>query len=151
MFGKTSNARPPKNIKNQASILRGPRSDINMPKFIPAKLEWTPNLISAFRPDHVGDTVVNIVGLNATTEVAAPSYSVNRLAPMKSLSSREQHERSHWAALNSPPFAAVPYAKMNYRMLQRCRKGYLFDCEKNRRILMDDPWLQDIWLWIEGM
>ena len=31
---------------------------------------------------------------------------------------------------------------------QRCEEGYLFDTESNFRILADDRWLQELWLWI---
>ena len=68
----------------------------------------------------------------------------------KILSSRERHEKSHYVLLKSFISANTAYAMLNALMLQRCRKRYLFDCEKNREILIDDPWLQDVWLWIEG-
>lgn len=144
VFGKNLNAPLPKNPKNQASVPRSSRSDVNIQKFMAPKLEWTPTLALASKS-------AESVGHNETTEIGAPGSSVNNPAPIRPFSSREQHERSHWAALDGPPFSTVPYAKLNNRMLQRCRKGYLFDCEKNRSILTDDPWLQDIWLWIEGM
>lgn len=31
----------------------------------------------------------------------------------------------------------------------RCQEGYLFDEARNRRIVADDPYLQDFWAWIE--
>lgn len=31
---------------------------------------------------------------------------------------------------------------------RRCVEGYLFDCEKNIKILQDDRWLQRLWTWI---
>lgn len=34
---------------------------------------------------------------------------------------------------------------------RRCEEGYLFDCKKNRLILSDDPWLQDVWDWVAGL
>jgi hypothetical protein len=68
----------------------------------------------------------------------------------KILSSRERHEKSHYELLKGFFSANTAYAMLNALMLQRCRKRYLFDCEKNKEILNDDPWLQDVWLWIEG-
>jgi hypothetical protein len=151
VFRKNANATPSKNTKSQASVLRSSRSDANMQKLITSNLEWIPSLTLASKSVYIGEAVSQSAGLNETTEIEAPSSSIHSLAPIRPLSSREQHERSHWAALDDPPFAAVPYAKLNSRMLQRCKKGYLFNCEKNRNILINNPWLQDIWLWIEGM
>lgn len=68
----------------------------------------------------------------------------------KTLSSRERHEYSQWLALEPWTLSDTPYAKMNNIMIQRCKKHYLFDCEKNREILADNRWLQEVWLWIEG-
>lgn len=31
---------------------------------------------------------------------------------------------------------------------RRCAEGYLFDCDKNTRIVEDDRWLKDMWSWI---
>jgi hypothetical protein len=68
----------------------------------------------------------------------------------KILSSRERHEKFHYVLLKGFISINTAYAMLNALMLQRCRKRYLFDCQKNREIFIDDPWLQDVWLWIEG-
>jgi WD repeat-containing protein mio len=73
------------------------------------------------------------------------------IAEKKILSSREHHEKSHYMLLKGFISANTAYAMMNALMLQRCRKRYLFNYELNREILVDDPWLQDVWLWIEGL
>ena len=33
---------------------------------------------------------------------------------------------------------------------RRAREGYQMDCLKNTEILSDDPWLQDLWHWLDG-
>jgi hypothetical protein len=73
------------------------------------------------------------------------------LIEKKILSSRERHEKSHYLLLKSFIPADTAYAMLNALMLQRCRDRYLFNCGKNREILANDPWLQDVWLWIEGL
>ncbi len=88
-------------------------------------------------------------------ELVAPDPPMDLKDPsfteMKILCSRERHEKSHYVLLKGFISAGTAYAVLNALMLQRCRKHYLFDCEKNREILADDPWLQDVWLWIEGL
>jgi WD repeat-containing protein mio len=88
-------------------------------------------------------------------EVLAPDPLTNlrdlSITEKKILSSRERHEKSHYVLLKGFISANTAYAILNSLMLQRCRKRYLFDCAVNRDILADDPWLQDVWLWIEGL
>jgi len=87
-------------------------------------------------------------------ELVAPDplkdLKILSITEKKILSSRERHEKSHYVLLKGFISANTAYAMLNALMLQRCRKRYLFDCEKNRGILVDDPWLQDVWLWMEG-
>lgn len=70
------------------------------------------------------------------------------LSEQKASSSRELHEKSLLMTLEA---STVLYSKLNRLILQRCKKGYLFDSKANRDILKDDQWLQDVWLWMEGM
>ncbi|KAL1836008.1 hypothetical protein VTJ49DRAFT_5700 [Mycothermus thermophilus] len=35
-------------------------------------------------------------------------------------------------------------------MLLRAQEGYRFDFVKNQKIVADDPWLRDVWVWVAG-
>lgn len=73
------------------------------------------------------------------------------LSPSKLLSSREKHEIMYWAALQDTPDAETVYNKLSKTFRSRAVQGYLFDCEKNQEIMAGDPWLEDVWVWIEGL
>lgn len=65
------------------------------------------------------------------------------------LSSREAHEALHdyqSADGKLDMQDAVDLFSIPYR---RATQGYLFDCQRNVEILAGDPWLQDLWTWIE--
>lgn len=99
--------------------------------------DWMINSLKWIAKDLVApDPLTDLKGLSITEK--------------KILSSRERHEKSHYVLLKGFISANAAYAMLNALMLQRCTKRYLFDCKKNREILIDDPWLQDVWLWIEG-
>ena len=61
------------------------------------------------------------------------------------LSSRERHDRAQSLRLNpSEPSLRDALRCMDLQR-QRCVSGYLFDCEKNMKIVQDDPWLVELW------
>ncbi|KAL8902756.1 MAG: hypothetical protein Q9207_004409 [Kuettlingeria erythrocarpa] len=65
------------------------------------------------------------------------------------LSSREKHER--WFEdryLHHMPSVEKALANLNLSR-RRCAQGYLFDCQKNMDVVAEDPWLQDMWAWID--
>ena len=151
MFRTPASAPPPKKAKNQASVPHGSHSDVKVRKYLISSLEWTLSETLASKSTKILETSPKSADFTESTKRAASISSMNILMAEKPLSSRELHEWSHWTALEDVTSAEVTYAKLNNRMFQRCKRGYLFDCEKNRSILTDDPWLQDIWVWIEGM
>lgn len=65
-------------------------------------------------------------------------------------SSRERHEELLSRILNDPESKVMLPDRVNSLMLARIKQGYLFNCLKNISILEDDPWLQDVWTWMEG-
>jgi WD repeat-containing protein mio len=82
----------------------------------------------------------------------------SKLFPWKTtgpISSREQHEIEIIDAFFGPPgfsldmpdFLAIQEGVVQRR---RCKEGYLFDCALNKEIVADDPWLQDLWSWVDG-
>ncbi len=72
------------------------------------------------------------------------------LALPKFASSRERHEKLLSKVLKGKQSAIDAQAYVNELMLARIKKGYLFNCKRNVKILEDDPWLQDVWTWLEG-
>ncbi|KAL8924781.1 MAG: hypothetical protein Q9208_003871 [Pyrenodesmia sp. 3 TL-2023] len=72
--------------------------------------------------------------------------TVEETAP---LSSREKHEQ--WFEdryLHQIPSVEKALASLNLSR-RRCAQGYLFDCRKNMDLVAEDPWLQDMWAWID--
>lgn len=65
------------------------------------------------------------------------------------VSSREARERA--SALGGPGnlLTAKEALTLLTVSMRRCKEGYLFDSVQNRRILSDDPYLQDFWSSIE--
>ncbi|KAL9577234.1 MAG: hypothetical protein Q9203_007539, partial [Teloschistes exilis] len=64
------------------------------------------------------------------------------------LSSREEHERWIEARRFKQDSSIESLVSDLTESRRRCIQGYLFDCQKNRSILSDDPWLQNMWDWI---
>ncbi|KZF22216.1 hypothetical protein L228DRAFT_247855 [Xylona heveae TC161] len=85
--------------------------------------------------------ISNISGGGISKEITAPKYR----------SSREAHEALYSFTPQifkmSNPAALYPGTVMRCR----CDGGYLFDCEKNQKIVSENPWLQEMWAWIGGM
>lgn len=84
-------------------------------------------------------------------QVLSAAQGLRTLQLQKPLSSREKHEAALWVALQDAPDAEMAYNKLNQAFRTRAMKGYLFDCEKNQKIVSaTDPWLEDVWVWIQG-
>lgn len=63
-------------------------------------------------------------------------------------SSREMHE----ALLASRiPTSKAEAMLIDNLFIHRALNGYLFDCNKNKSVVTEDPWLKDVWFWISGM
>ncbi|KAL2074388.1 hypothetical protein VTL71DRAFT_8166 [Oculimacula yallundae] len=65
-------------------------------------------------------------------------------------SSRELNEESHFTTMSRIASTKSTRAQLDHVMLHRALKGYLFDPRINKSTVVDDPWLQDVWEWIEG-
>ncbi|KAA8567567.1 hypothetical protein EYC84_008042 [Monilinia fructicola] len=60
-------------------------------------------------------------------------------------SSREMHE----ALLASRiPTSKAEAMLIDNLFIHRALNGYLFDCNKNKSVVTEDPWLKDVWFWI---
>jgi WD repeat-containing protein mio len=153
IFRPAPNALHPANPATRISAASDLHLDPNMRKWISTTLGWIPSKSSATKAVKGVSAASSSADYTTVTDDALSDLLLKDLsiAGKKILSSREQHEYTHWVALEPWTLSDVPYAKMNKIMLQRCKKRYLFDYERNREILIDDPWLQDVWLWIEGL
>lgn len=67
----------------------------------------------------------------------------------RSLSSREAHERLYETRLITVNLGLEDALSFFDITRRRCAEGYLFDCKKNADIVTEDPWLQEMWLWID--
>ncbi|KAK5664035.1 hypothetical protein OQA88_249 [Cercophora sp. LCS_1] len=47
-------------------------------------------------------------------------------------------------------FPSRAQAVLDHTMLLRAKEGYLFNYEKNQKIMADDSWLRDVWAWVAG-
>lgn len=65
------------------------------------------------------------------------------------LSSREARERVLSLGSMENPLTAEEALTLLTVNRRRCKEGYLFDGVRNKRILADDPYLQEFWEWIE--
>jgi hypothetical protein len=85
---------------------------------------------------------------NEEVKGKSPSAIESSALDVRPLSSREQHRRSHY-------FSIWPQSEEELRLLTdvhewRALEGYHFGCKRNKKIVADDPWLQDVWEWIGG-
>ena len=80
---------------------------------------------------------------------ASQDHSKARLDWKISISSREAHEQLHEIRSASVKFNLEEALSFFDITRRRCAEGYLFDCKKNVNIVHEDPWLQDMWLWID--
>jgi hypothetical protein len=71
-------------------------------------------------------------------------------SPKKVYSSRELHDKSHYSVLSLNSSIKSKSELLDYVMLQRAMNGYLFDCKRNKAVVINDQWLQDVWEWITG-
>ncbi|TLS29543.1 hypothetical protein PpBr36_00436 [Pyricularia pennisetigena] len=63
---------------------------------------------------------------------------------------RERHEQLLATTMFTLGFPSEAQLFIDHVMLWRAKEMYLFDCERNRKIVADDPWLRDTWAWIAG-
>jgi WD repeat-containing protein mio len=66
----------------------------------------------------------------------------------ESYSSRRRHE--HLLFMGKVRFSLEPQDVLTLMTTsrRRCEEGYRLDCYKNKDIVSEDPWLQDMWSWI---
>lgn len=65
-------------------------------------------------------------------------------------SSRDRHEKLLSCISTGRSFDTNQPDRIENLMLDRIRRGYIFNCKRNLLVLQDDPWLHDVWTWVEG-
>ena len=66
-----------------------------------------------------------------------------------SLSSGEAHDKLHEFYLAKDKLNLQDALSTFDLTRRRCAEGYLFDCKQNAVIVNEDPWLEQMWLWID--
>jgi len=82
---------------------------------------------------------------NLQGEISRPDVS------MKVSTSRELHDKSHYATLSRLPASKILHDHLDHIKLYRAISGYLFDCQLNKKIVSEDAWLKGVWEWVAGM
>ncbi|KAK3357510.1 hypothetical protein B0T25DRAFT_622287 [Lasiosphaeria hispida] len=62
----------------------------------------------------------------------------------------KRHEKLLTETENTSRFPNKAQAVLDHAMLLRAKEGYLFNYEKNQKVVADDPWLRDVWAWVAG-
>lgn len=83
-------------------------------------------------------------------ELDLMAKQLNHLALDKIASSRERHEKLLSRISTGKTLQINQPDRVETLMLDRIRRGYIFNCRRNLLVLQDDPWLQDVWTWVEG-
>jgi hypothetical protein len=65
-------------------------------------------------------------------------------------SHRERHEKMLIDTREMTGLTTKERYVVDHTMLLRALEGYRFDFAKNQRIVADDPWLNDVWVWVAG-
>ena len=68
----------------------------------------------------------------------------------RSFTNRRLHEMLLNNTLGVEGFPGEAQTVLDHVMLLRAKEKYLFDCQTNRKVVSDDPWLRDVWAWIAG-
>lgn len=66
------------------------------------------------------------------------------------LSQLERHEKLLTETKGMTGLSSKERFAVDHTMLLRAQEGYRFDFAKNQKIVADDPWLQDVWVWVDG-
>lgn len=99
-------------------------------------------------------TVIETVYVPTKDNADDKAYAERSIKASKGLfqgrmnSSRERHER--FLTRQKYGVNADGPDQINALMLDRIKRGYVFNCLRNIELFEDDPWLQDVWTWVEG-
>ncbi|KZL84616.1 wd repeat domain-containing protein [Colletotrichum incanum] len=87
------------------------------------------------------------------TESSTMEESISSLAQLSisregPVSCRHMHESLLSLPLKAPDLSTEAQCLLDHVMLLRAKEKYLFDCNINRVVVSDDPWLRYVWDWI---
>lgn len=92
------------------------------------------------------------IAADERSELHASHDDVRDLAGIPSrvyyTSSRKAHEDLHDLGPAASRMGLEDALASSTISRRRCAEGYLFDCDKNARIVDNDRWLKDMWTWI---
>ncbi|THV50169.1 hypothetical protein BGAL_0162g00130 [Botrytis galanthina] len=83
--------------------------------------------------------------LSAMSLLGKGKSKAQNLSTTEIRSSREMHEILLGSRIPSSKAEAMLIDNL---FIQRALNGYLFDCNKNKSLVREDPWLRDVWYWI---
>ncbi|KAK6210413.1 WD repeat domain-containing protein [Colletotrichum tabaci] len=86
-------------------------------------------------------------------ESSAMEESISSLAQLSlskegPVSCRHMHEHLLSLPLKAPDLSTEAQCLLDHVMLLRAKEKYLFDCNINRVVVSDDPWLRYVWDWV---
>ena len=150
---------PPMTASSKGSIVVGvPRSANRIEKPTNEK-NSLPNAFSVITPSRTGEIAETMKVVRARTATSNNSVKLstihNGVRDMAGsavredyMSSREAHEKLHSLGPTESRLTMEDALVSGTIARRRCAEGYLFDCDKNVRIVEDDTWVQDMWTWI---
>lgn len=103
---------------------------------VPENIE--PDLTNTFKKSHL------------TIESQDDKRKGGGVESMSIYSSQELHDKSQNQIRPSGSMSKGEKEELDHIMLRRADAGYLFDCVINKKIVANDPWLQDVWEWVKG-
>jgi len=87
---------------------------------------------------------------NNSTDVLSRDVAAMGLAARGPQTNQELHDALLESTLKMKGLPMEAHKVLDHVMLLRAKEKYLFDCEVNRKVVADDPWLRDVWAWIAG-
>jgi hypothetical protein len=128
---------PPVRLSSQSVLVRGRRH-----------ADWDFDILSPRPRRNKTHDVVR--ALRERISVSHPQQNGTSDRPeTKSLSSRESREKTIFLSSSGATLDAQDALTFLTLTRSRCQEGYLFDCEKNKQIVADDPDLQEFWAWVQ--
>ncbi|KAJ8065237.1 hypothetical protein OCU04_005940 [Sclerotinia nivalis] len=108
----------------------------------------------------VNDPVLETFAKGGGVDVESGNGSLNeKLSAMNLLSKLKTQDSSTTEICSSRDMheillkSRIPASKADAMLIdnlfiERALNGYLFDCDKNKSLVKEDPWLRDVWYWI---
>lgn len=94
-----------------------------------------------------GSSASGVVG--TIRDRVQPDSNMQQAEGRRTLSSRQNRERALSLGTQGRRLSAEEALSLLTVSKLRCQEGYLFDEARNKRILADDPYLQDFWDWVK--